>query len=368
MLERSFPSFRALADELRDDAQATFEHHWRNPLSWRVSAPGKSGVSLVPKYLYRGEPDRFPSTLPNGGRVRKEKRFDKAQLKLLDELTELAAQVTNWRIDDRLRSMGFAQHYGFPTYFVDFTSELGVALHFAAMTADEPGPSKRVVFRLDLEAAVPKLYPGGGATPGDAFALDTLGFTRPERQRAWVLCSQRRGVRFDLQRARFLRRHLAKYTIDAVDASDCLKPELLSMDDDPFAAWPLALLRALKIVAGGGLPRELAEWVVDRVPLYEWTPVDVLFDHKGRARTYRYHSPAQAAAETGRNYWADRDAVLDELVSPEISTPNAIVFGQVVGGAPGHWERLSPGSSCQVKWFGLLPGQLSLSPQLVTLQ
>src|SRR5262249_2500028 len=77
-------------------------------------------------------------------------------------LSDMALKVTNIRVGNRSRAGGFAQHYGFPTRYVDLTSDPTVALHFAASTTNERPPKQRVVWRLDLQGIDKKTYVEGG--------------------------------------------------------------------------------------------------------------------------------------------------------------------------------------------------------------
>ena len=101
--------------------------------------------------------------------------FTARELELLDHLTEMASEVTNARIADRFRAVGWPQHYGFPTSYVDLTNDVvAVALHFAASTGGDPPPEKRVVCRIDLEAIEEKVYDlVGKETPLQRLKLST---------------------------------------------------------------------------------------------------------------------------------------------------------------------------------------------------
>src|SRR5215813_1477506 len=294
----------------------------------------------------------------------------RAELKLLKLLSDMALKVTNIRVGNRSRAGGFAQHYGFPTRYVDQTSDPTVALHFAASTTNERPPKQRVVWRLDLQGIDKKTYVEGAAdanrfaadpAPLTVARLEQHYFTRARRQRAWVISARTDEFRFNLQRSWHLWRHVKKFTVDSADADRFRRPDLESAEDDPYAPWPLAIVRALKVVAGGGLPQALADWICGRIPLYEWTPVDVYYDGMGRGTWVHYYSPAEATKQNGRDYRADREAVVEELVAPEIGMPNGIVFGQPSGGIPNTMKRFDPGSECEVQWFGAAPQPLGVS-------
>jgi hypothetical protein len=129
-----------------------------------------------------------------------------------------------------------------------------------------------------------------------------------------------------------------------------VRSELLTAQDDAYAAWPLAVVRALKIIAGGALPRVVAEWLCARIPLYEWLPVEVGYDGRGCGTKLGLLAPAEAMQRDGRNYEADPRTIIEDLVSPDIPVPNGIVFGTPTGGPPHTVKWLEPGSECEVRW------------------
>jgi hypothetical protein len=364
MKTRRFSSFRELAADLQRDAGRTFLHHWQDPSyraslpkTWAASlpegwdAPGKSGTSEAPKFLYRGESGIFPQSLSSRARLARDARFSARDLDLLDRLTNLACEIENRFQADHFRSLGWPQHYGLPTYLLDLTSDPMVALHFAASSSSAHSFPDRVVYRIDLEAIESKVYGlAGQPTPLAAARIEQTTIVRARRQRAWVICARNDPDRFNLQRCWHLWRHLEKFVVDAADAMEFVRPELLTVQDDAYAAWPLAVVRALKIIAGGALPQAVAEWLCARIPLYEWLPVQVQYDGQGRGTSIGLLTPAEAKKRDGRNYEADAETVLKELVSPEVPTPNGIVFGTPTGGQPNTMKWLDPGSECEVQW------------------
>ncbi|HZU28782.1 MAG TPA: FRG domain-containing protein [Bryobacteraceae bacterium] len=363
-----FGAFRELAPILEAESGRTFLHQWQNA-SYReslpawlqkhvsVDSPGRSGEEEVPKFLYRGEPGLFRSSLSSGGRLARDGRFAAAEKRFLAEMTEMAMWVWNMRIADPFRSMGWPQHYGFPTPCLDLTSDPAVALHFAASAPNGPQPEKAAVFRIDLEAVVDKVYGfAGRRTPLAATSIENTYCTRAERQRAWVICSRNGSVRFNLQSSRHLWKHIEKFVVDTRDASGFVRPGLLDAQDDVFASWPLAVLRSFKAEVEGAFPRALAEWICHRIPLYEWTPVEVLYDGCGRGSRLNLLSPSAAAQRFGRDYRANFVAVVDELTSPDIPAPNGILFGVPAGGTPYTAKWFAPGDECEVQWRYPFPG------------
>ena len=306
---------------------------------------------MAPKFLYRGESGIFPQSRPSRARLARDVRFNARDLDLFDRLTDLAREVENRFVADRFRSLGWPQHYGLPTHLLDLTSDPAVALHFASHASDASPSPTRVVYRVDLEAVEAQVYGvAGRPTPLAVARIEQTEIVRAQRQRAWVICAQRDPDRFNLQRCWPLWRHMEKFLVDGTDAASFVRPDLLTAEDDAYAAWPLAVVRALKIIAGGALPRAVAEWLCARIPLYEWLPVQVSYNGLGQGTRFSLLTPAQARERDSRDYAADPQAIIEELVSPDIPTPNGFVFGTPIGGAAHSVKWLEPGSECEVQW------------------
>jgi hypothetical protein len=368
-----YASFRELAGELDRTAGRTFVHYWSDPSyvsqlppqfrpknsQWDL--PGAAGQSVVPKYLYRGEAGAFPGTLPSRARITN--RFDAAELELLDELTSMASWVWRLRMGDAFRAVGWPQHYGFPTAALDLTSDPAVALHFAADTREQPRPGLRVVHRLDLEAIEPKIYaPEGLPTPLQAASIANDFCVRAQRQSAWVLRSAEdrkpsgRDSPFAFQRSEDIAGHLERFTVDAADADEFVRNDLLDSSSDLFACWPLAVVRSFKTYLQRPLPRQVAEWIVERIPLFEQTPVCIYYDAKGRGSRWQLLSPAEASQRYGHSYDADRESVLRDLMSPDLPAPSGLLFGVPTGGPPNTQRWVSAGDECEVQWRYPFPG------------
>ena len=176
--------------------------------------------------------------------------------------------------------------------------------------------------------------PAGGETPLKAGSVENTGCTRADRQRAWVICAAGPdAANFDLQNSEHLGDHIEKFVVPAADAEPFLNCELLDAQNDRFATWPLAVVRSLKAIIGGALPSAVAEWICARIPLYEWSPVEVFYDGRRRGSRLNLQSPAQAAERDGHDFRADCNTVVEELISAEVPTPNGIVFGIPTGGS-----------------------------------
>lgn len=253
----------------------------------------------------------------------------------------MASWVWRLRQGDAFRAVGWPQHYGFPTAALDLTSNPAVALHFAADTREHPPPGLRVVYRVDLEAIEPKIYgPEGLPTPLQAASIADNFCVRAQRQSAWVLrgVEAREGRRgdspLDFQRSKDIAVHLERFTVDAIDAGNFVHGDLLDPSNDLFACWPLAVVRSFKAYIQRPIPRRVAEWIIGRIPLFEQTPVCIYYDARGRGSRWQLISPTEASQSYGHSYVADREPVLEDLMSPDLPTPSGLLFGVPTGGPP----------------------------------
>lgn len=365
MLNQFYSSFRALADELARTAQQTFQHRWQDPsFAAQLPAdfrpeywdyPGRSGEDTAPKYLYRGEAGDYPSSLPSRARIHA--TFDQIELALLDELTKMASWCWRLRHGDPFRSIGWPQHYGFPTLVLDLTSDPLVALHFAADARNVSGTASRVVYRVDLEAIESKVYgPAGLPTPISAACIAHDFCNRAIRQSAWVMRSNDFEMPLDFQHCDHLTDHVERFTVDGRDAAEFVRPDLLDTSSDFFACWPLAVLRSFKASIERPLPKRLAEWIVSRVPLFEQTPVRIFYDERSRGSRWQLISPTEASAADGCSYVAAIDAVVKELTGPDIPTPSGLLFGVPTGGEPNSDRWFRRGDECEIQWRYPFPG------------
>ena len=234
-------SFRALADNFASTSQETFLHHWQDaslaaqlpsqfrPKNWDY--PGLSGEERPPKYLYRGEAGIYSSSLPS--RTRISTSFDDTELKLLDDLTDMASWCWRLRFGDPFRS-------------------ILVALHFAADAPKAASASPRIIYRLDLEAVVSKVYgPVNQPTPLALASIAHEFCNRAVRQSTYVICNSDTQAPLDFQRCEHLAEHVERFTADGADAAAFVRPELLDASSDFFACWPLASFAASKQRSNG---------------------------------------------------------------------------------------------------------------------
>jgi hypothetical protein len=215
---------------------------------------------------------------------------------------------------------------------------------------------------VDLEAIEPKIYaPRGLPTPLQAASIADNFCVRAQRQSAWVLRSTETRQPWpqhplDFQHSRHIARHIERFKVNALDAGDFVRPDLLDASDDLFACWPLAVVRSFKAAIQRPIPRQVAEWIIGRIPLFEQTPVCIEYDANGRGSNWRLISPAEASKRFGKSYVSDRESVLADLISPELPTPSGLLFGVPTGGAPNAERWIFAGDECEVQWRYPFPG------------
>ncbi len=317
----------------------TFTHRWEED--------GKSGTIELPKFLYRGEPSVYSSTTTAQDRLMACDQLVKEDKRRVLEIVSLAMQVWGSRTGETLKAIGWAQHYGLPTYLLDVTHEPSVAMHFAAMPTDRSASSYRRVYRIDYErliGLVHCVYLGGDYC------------IRARRQAAWGLLALdptgRGGREFDLQQDKTIEHGVEMYTVSASDADEFLIPGLLDDRSDGYATWPAALLRGYKYRSGKPFSPDLADWLCDRIPLYDWIPCDVHFGLQGISESYSLRSPAAAEEEDGMSFCISKDALTSELVSERYHTPNPVLFA-ILRDEPLTTRRLGLGARFDVvMWMG----------------
>ncbi len=100
--------------------------------------PGGSEVrkpKSVPKFLFRGEPDLYPTTLPGCSRLANDDSLDSTDREQLSTMVGamcqwLSSPESNFFISEH-HAEGLLQHLGLPTRYIDFSEDPEVALAFA---------------------------------------------------------------------------------------------------------------------------------------------------------------------------------------------------------------------------------------------
>ncbi|MFX1376777.1 MAG: FRG domain-containing protein [Promethearchaeota archaeon] len=92
-----------------------------------------------PKFLYRGEAEKYPHTYSSYDRLLQQNRFNEREISFLDKAIQyvghqmnLASFPSGKTQKSSFQIQGYIQHYGFPTRLVDITSSLNVATYFVS--------------------------------------------------------------------------------------------------------------------------------------------------------------------------------------------------------------------------------------------
>lgn len=243
----------------------------------------ETGVSLgttqMPPFLYRGEPAWYPTTM--GGLWRAQSALNSEEFQRLQEIVLSAAKNLKEKCREDLpfgEAIAFAQHYGFFTPLIDFSSSLYVSAHFAvgaqAAAAQAKDDAGGCYIRINLRRAQNHL---------DLLRPTWLGgrFKRPSLQHAWSLeppaaVGDEKGERREedywrnLKSAFFVdqgiveifrwRRKPEEDRLFYNQYFDC-------PPDDPFTGWPVLFVNGF-VAEHGAISDRLATLLLERLPLY----------------------------------------------------------------------------------------------------
>ena len=90
---------------------------------------GRASIDSVPAYLFRGESGGFASTYSSMARLSASARAREDITHIHDRLVHAFGERYELTMQ---QALGFLQHYGFPTEYVDVTSDVSVAASFAS--------------------------------------------------------------------------------------------------------------------------------------------------------------------------------------------------------------------------------------------
>ncbi len=87
----------------------------------------------LPAFLFRGESAAFPKTCTSMARLRTGGTLSPNALAAIDHISEALVHAfgEKWGLT-RAQALGFLQHYGYPTEFIDVTLDVSVAASFAS--------------------------------------------------------------------------------------------------------------------------------------------------------------------------------------------------------------------------------------------
>jgi hypothetical protein len=219
----------------------------------------KSGETLgrvdVPKYLFRGEAKRYPTTTATMSRVATDESLTPRARALIPGLSNyIETQLRDFLSMSEMDSAGFAQHYGLPTSLIDLTSNTEVAGFFAS--EEQPG-SKGFIGIFPTRNLV------------DSAALIDLRnhdrATRPRRQEAFVLFHRKHEDLKTVSCVSELQSLWFGFTLTETDKSKYQRRTDLVDASRDAVAGALQLIIDSMVIDHGKLPDELAYWLSRRI-------------------------------------------------------------------------------------------------------
>jgi hypothetical protein len=124
--------FESLADCLRFLASAYPQAAIQ--LSSKDIGSGEVFESEAPKYLFRGEPAAYDTTVSSMERMKNCPHLSVSSKQELEKLSQWVNSELQKKADlQPMLSAGFCQHYGLPSELIDFTADLEVAGVFASL-------------------------------------------------------------------------------------------------------------------------------------------------------------------------------------------------------------------------------------------
>jgi hypothetical protein len=273
---------------------------------WLETGSGLLIQDEVPQYLFRGECGDFETTKASTHRPGTYTLRDGAQLSALDLQTlqvlirDLARRFTkeDYSLDKR-QAIGLLQHYGLPTFMVDFTGHLGYAFAFAA--AGTSGVGRVAVVPTCALSATGRLVD-----------LSNHSWTeRPRRQAAYgvITTKELHDLKSEAARSQL---NVSWYEFPVSDSDrSCLKgksEKLVSLADDPSAGFLRFHITEYVEVRGKFSP-ELTAWLIERVPIAPrcyrvrgFEAKDVVVNHCEAEVLPAFDEAAEA--EHSRRYWS----------------------------------------------------------------
>ncbi|MGA2595325.1 MAG: FRG domain-containing protein [Bryobacteraceae bacterium] len=269
----------------------------------------ESGLALphqAPRYLFRGECGEFETTKagihrPDAYKLKDGRLLSDRDLKVLEGLIpDLACRFTedDYSLDEH-SAIGLLQHYGLPTWMVDFTARLGYAFAFAAAGSATVG---RVAV-MPLRAL--------SKTRGVVDLTDHQWAERPRRQAAFgvITTAELPDLKSEAARSRLdLTWYEFPVSGDDRDYLKAKRDDLVRWSDDPSAGFVRFHITEY-VEAHGKFSPELADWLLERIPIAPrcyriigFEAEEVVLSHLGASALPNYDEAKEAVRS--RRYWS----------------------------------------------------------------
>lgn len=250
-----------------DEATEFLMHEYVQELPARVWSEHASGLMIphwAPKYLFRGECGCYPTTVAGcyrsgAYRVRDGRQLTSSDTTILLHLLPALAR----RFSDKDYSLaehsaiGLLQHYGLPTWLIDFTCHAGHALSFAGSGDAKIG--RICVFPVALISPA--------VTVVDL--MEHPWCDRPRRQRAFgvIMPPNYQDLKnMEVRRALGLRWYEFPIPDENRPFLQTRHAELIRLDNDPSGGFVRHHLTEY-VEAHGKLSPLLTDWLLERVPM-----------------------------------------------------------------------------------------------------
>jgi len=275
---KSFRSLRDCFEYVKEEFPET--RVLRN--TWQ-KVDGSRLLTRVPKYLYRGEERRYPTTTSRLARLqadpcvsqevketiqRVKEQCDRYIQKFLQDFNKLT-KMKYLRTD--LNSLGYLQHYGMPTELIDFTSSLEVDAYFASVgTIGEKG--LMCILPTDVFSHYDTQSPEGQIID----LTDNPTARRARTQKSYVV---RLLKLTDLKDDRFVEDGVRwfEFTLTQTDKKDFHSNHaLIDLEGDQVAIFVSQAVHAY-VNELGKINDEAARWLADHIEAVPsiWKPQDV---------------------------------------------------------------------------------------------
>jgi len=114
----------------------------------------KKSLVQVPKYLFRGESDHYPSTFSFMQRLKQIPLIPNDVVDEVENVTTVIGELLQEQLGEQPGSKlvaGYVQHYGLPTEFLDLTSNLETAFFFSSYPSRFTGIEQGVLGVVTVE-------------------------------------------------------------------------------------------------------------------------------------------------------------------------------------------------------------------------
>jgi hypothetical protein len=273
---------------------------------WLETESGLAVPHYAPGYLFRGECGEFDTTKsdirrPGASQLKDGRLLSARDLSVLEDLIPCLAHTFSeapYSLDEH-SAIGLLQHYGLPTWMIDFTARLGYAFAFAAAGSAAVGRVAVMPLRAFSE------------TRGVVNLTNHQWAERPRRQAAFgvITTAELPNLKSEVARSR-LNLSWYEFPVSIADR-DYLKAkydDLVGWSNDPSAGFVRFHITEY-VEAHGKFSPELTDWLLERIPIAPrcyrimgFEAEKVVLSHLGASALSSYDEAKEAVRS--RRYWS----------------------------------------------------------------